>query len=69
MRAKGSRQAYFGGAYHPTPVYDRQSLSIGAIVPGPALIEERESTVVIDPGDQVQVDGHGNLVAGIGGGA
>ena len=68
-RAKGSRQAYFEGAYHPTPVYDRQSLSIGAIVPGPALIEERESTVVIGPGDQVQVDGHGNLVAGIGDGA
>ncbi len=60
---KADRQAYFGEDYLATPVYDRQSLSVGAVVKGPALIEERESTVIIGPGDLVQVDEFGNLVA------
>ncbi len=60
---KGTRQAYFGGDYVPTPVYDRHGLGIGAVIDGPALIEERESTVVIGIGDRVQVDDFGNLVA------
>ena len=62
-KAKGTRQAYFGEDYVPTPVYDRQSLSVGAEIEGPALIEERESTVVIGMGETVQVDEFGNLVA------
>ena len=62
-RPKATRQAYFGQAYVATPVYDRRDLGIGAAIDGPALIEERESTVVIGPGDRVQVDDMGNLVA------
>jgi N-methylhydantoinase A len=60
---KGTRQAYFGEDYAATPVYDRYGLGVGAVIDGPALIEERESTVVIGPGDKVEVDQHGNLVA------
>jgi N-methylhydantoinase A len=60
---KATRKAYFGGDYVPTPVYDRHDLRIGAVIDGPALIEERESTVVIGIGDRVQVDQFGNLVA------
>jgi N-methylhydantoinase A len=61
--AKATRQAYFGEDYIATPVYDRQSLSVGAVINGPALIEERESTAIIGPGDTVEVDEYGNLVA------
>ena len=60
---KGTRQADFVEDYVPTPVYDRHGLGIGAVIDGPALIEERESTVVIGIGDRVQVDEFGNLVA------
>jgi len=60
---KAARLAYFGEDYIETPVYDRQDLGIGAIIDGPALIEERESTAIIGPGDRVQVDEHGNLIA------
>ena len=60
---KGTRQAYFGEDYVAAPVYDRQDLGIGVIIDGPALIEERESTVIIGPGDRVQVDEFGNLIA------
>ncbi|QHC02185.1 hydantoinase/oxoprolinase family protein [Epidermidibacterium keratini] len=33
-----------------TPVYERYALPIGANVEGPAIIEERESTIVVTPG-------------------
>jgi N-methylhydantoinase A/oxoprolinase/acetone carboxylase beta subunit len=55
---KGERQAYFPelGGYHSTPVYDRYKLVPGAEVRGPAIVEERESTVVIGPGGSARVD-------------
>jgi N-methylhydantoinase A len=62
---KGSRQAYDPFAQRLTdwPVYDRYALAPGVAIGGPALIEERESTCVVGPGDQVVVDGRFNLVA------
>ena len=63
---KGSRQAYFTNGYADCPVYDRSLLQLGAEITGPALIEERESTCVIGPGDVVRVDEMRNLVAELG---
>lgn len=62
---KGARLAYDHEADRMTewPVYDRYALVPGATVKGPALIEERESTCVIGPGQAAQVDAHFNLVA------
>ena len=63
--AKGVRRAWFPdtGDWVSTPVYERYAFQAGDAVGGPALIEERESTVVIGPGDRVHVDAAGNLVA------
>ena len=68
---KGERPAYFPslGGFAPTPVYDRRRLGAGALLEGPAIIEERESTAVIGPGGRVRVDGRLNLVAAVGGAA
>jgi N-methylhydantoinase A/oxoprolinase/acetone carboxylase beta subunit len=65
---KGERDAFFeaAGSFVRTPVYDRYALAPGLALEGPALVEERESTVVIPPGDRVQVDVHLNLVAELG---
>ncbi len=63
---KGSRQAYFTDVYHDCPVYERGLLAPGMEVSGPALIEERESTCVIGPGDVVRVDARRNLIAELG---
>ena len=63
---KGSRQAYFADAYHDCPVYDRSALAPGMEIAGPALIEERESTCVIGPGERARVDERRNLVAELG---
>ena len=65
---KGERRAWFPDAdgWVTTAVYERNALISGSVVEGPALIEERESTVVIGPGDHVEVDSSGNLVAELG---
>ena len=62
---KERRPAFFAAAgdYIDCPVYDRYALQVGATVEGPALIEERESTAVIGPGDAVKVDPALNLIA------
>ena len=44
-----------------TPVYARHLLAVGAVLEGPAIIEERESTVVIPHLARVMVDAHLNL--------
>jgi N-methylhydantoinase A len=65
VASKGARAAYFHerGGYVDCAVYDRYALRPGDTVGGPALIEERESTGVIGPGDRAGVDEHLNLVA------
>jgi N-methylhydantoinase A/oxoprolinase/acetone carboxylase beta subunit len=58
------RPAYFGeaGEYVETPVYDRYLLSPGSELVGPAIVEERETTVVIPPGGRARVDEYWNLI-------
>jgi N-methylhydantoinase A len=60
---KGERPAYSGivGDFIPYKVYDRYRLGAGAAFPGPAIIEERESTVVIGEDASVRVDEYGFL--------
>ena len=45
-----------------TAVYDRYRLSPGHTFPGPAIVEEIDSTSLIHPGFQAQVDRFGNLL-------
>ncbi len=64
---KGQRAACFPpGQWHPKcAVYDRYRLVPDMEIEGPAFIEERESTVVLGPGDGAVVDAFGNLVVDI----
>ena len=65
---KSPRRAYFpevGGAID-CPVWDRYALKPGDRITGPALVEERESTTVICPGDTMSVDGQLNLILELG---
>jgi N-methylhydantoinase A len=61
---KGERRAYnlAHGDFTMTPVYDRYRLAPGARFTGMAIVEERESTVIIPEGSVVNVDGYGNLL-------
>jgi N-methylhydantoinase A/oxoprolinase/acetone carboxylase beta subunit len=60
----GSRAAYFAelGGFHETPTYDRGRLHAGATFAGPAIVEEKDSTLVIGPGTTAVVDRVLNLV-------
>ncbi len=61
---KGLRPAFSAaqGRFAQTPVYDRYRLAPGARFDGPAIVEERESTVVVPDAAVVTVDGYRNLV-------
>ena len=62
-RAKRARKVWFGDAFIECEVLDRYALEAGATIGGPAIIEERESTCVLGPGDRAAVDERLNLVA------
>ncbi len=64
---KKDRPVYFPerGGLAPCPVYDRYRLRPGASLEGPAVIEERESTIVVGPGGQASVDDLGNVVVSV----
>ncbi len=61
---KGERPAYFPetSGYIDCPVYDRYQLAPGMELRGPAIIEERESTVVVGPGARAEVDTYHHVV-------
>ena len=55
---KGSRRAFFPERedYLETAVYDRYALKPGMQFAGPAIVEERESTLIIGIAGQARVD-------------
>lgn len=65
---KGKRSAYFSslGSYVETNVYDRYRLMPGHLIQGPAIVEERESTAVLNPRDRASIDEVLNLVIEVG---
>ncbi len=59
---RGSRPVWFAGAWHETALYDRLALPVDARIAGPAILEQPDATIVIDPGLAARVDRFGNLV-------
>lgn len=58
----GMRRVRFDGAWHEAVVIDRLALPVDALVPGPAILEQADATIVIDPGLAATVDRLGNLI-------
>ncbi|MBA3844632.1 MAG: hydantoinase/oxoprolinase family protein [Actinobacteria bacterium] len=63
-KPKERRAVYFAEAvgYVDCPIYDRYALPAGAAFPGPAIVEEFDSTTVVHPGFAITVDEAGNLI-------
>jgi N-methylhydantoinase A len=61
---KGEREIYVPEeeGFLAVPVYDRYLLGTSATFEGPAVVEERESTVVIGPESRAEIDAARNLV-------
>ncbi|WP_426959758.1 hydantoinase B/oxoprolinase family protein [Muricoccus radiodurans] len=60
-KRKGTRRAWFGNGWEEATVWDRYALRAGDRVPGPAIVEEREATTIVPPGDVLTADDAGNL--------
>ena len=59
---RGSRRVWWEGGWHETAVYDRIALPVGATIPGPAILEQDDATIFIDPGLAATVDRLGNVI-------
>jgi N-methylhydantoinase A/oxoprolinase/acetone carboxylase beta subunit len=58
----GARRAYFEGAgLVETAVYARPRLPAGTRLPGPAIVEQPDTTTVVPPGWEAEVEASGNL--------
>jgi len=59
---RGRREGNFGGEWVEAPVLDREQMGRGSGVKGPAIVEFKESTCVVNPGWRGVVDNVGTLV-------
>ena len=61
---KGQRRIYFGDIddYRDTDIYDGDRLEAGMAVAGPAVVEQKNTTVVVFPGQQLKVNNFGDFV-------
>lgn len=66
---RGTRRVWFEPGWIETPIYRRERLPLGCRFDGPAVLEQLDATTVIEPGNQVAVDGLGNLIVTIDAGA
>jgi N-methylhydantoinase A len=59
---RGSRAVRADGVDLAVKVYERLDLPEGAVIPGPAILEQPDTTIFIDPGLTGRVDGFGNMI-------
>jgi len=61
---KTRRQVFFAerDGFVDCPIYDRYALGPGAVIEGPSIVEEFDTTTVLHPGYQGTVDQFGNLL-------
>jgi N-methylhydantoinase A len=61
---KGTRRVYFGDIndYRETNIYDGDRLDRGMIVTGPAVVEQQNTTIVVFPGQKLEVSEFGDFV-------
>jgi N-methylhydantoinase A len=59
---RGTRSVYFRPkGFQKTPIFDREALKAGYRVSGPAVIEATDTTILVHPGQAVQMDEYRNL--------
>jgi N-methylhydantoinase A len=57
----GTRDAYLGVRFVSTPIYNRQHIEADAVVQGPAILVQDDSTTVVHPGQTARVVDFGQL--------
>ena len=62
----GTRPVWFEAGWLETAIYRRERLPLGALIEGPAIVTQLDTTTVIEPPDRARTDEVGNLVIEIG---
>jgi len=57
----GMRKVYADGKWHEASVFKRLELPIGTRIDGPAILEQPDATIFVDPGLVAEVDRLGNI--------
>lgn len=55
-------QMYSYGEFLPTPVFNTETLKPGAFINGPAILSEKNTTIIIEPGWQGEITARNHLV-------
>jgi N-methylhydantoinase A len=58
----GSRRIWVDGGWHDAAIFARLDLPVGAEIVGPAILEQPDTTILIEPGLTGTVDAFGNLI-------
>ncbi|MEM8753282.1 MAG: hypothetical protein AAGF90_09920, partial [Pseudomonadota bacterium] len=61
----GARRVFFG-EWVETPLYARDRLPLDFELKGPAILEQMDTTVLIEPGDRARGDAIGNVIVEVG---
>ena len=59
---EGKRAVYIDGGWQQAAVYARHALPVGAVVLGPAILEQQDATILVEPDLLVRVDPLGNVI-------
>jgi N-methylhydantoinase A len=59
---QGARPVYVDGAWHTAAVYARRALPVDAAIAGPAILEQEDATIFIEPDLQGRIDRFGNII-------
>jgi len=62
MPQPSSTRVYHGGAWHECALYDRMALPVDAVVVGPAILTQIDTTTYIEPGFRALVHSTGNVI-------
>ena len=58
----GNRRVWFETGWENTSIYKREKFPGQAKFNGPAIIEQLDTTIIVEPNNQVEVDLNGNLI-------
>ncbi|CAL0314007.1 unnamed protein product [Lupinus luteus] len=58
---EGYYKVYFGNGWQETPLYNLENLGYGHMMPGPAIIMNGNSTVIVEPNCRAVITKYGNV--------
>ena len=67
MAENSARPVWFNGDWQNTTIFNREALPLSAKIKGPAILEQMDTMVLIEPGDEAISDKNGNILISLGG--